>query len=81
MCLADVLPLFVVTDGIVTVLLWYLLEWQMFCQVVDVITTVVIVAFWAGVIAKEADGIATIFNSSCYGSCYCQGGCFYYHCM
>ena len=38
MRLTDVLSLFVVSDGIATVLLWYLLEWQMFCQVVDVIT-------------------------------------------
>ena len=62
--LADVLPFFVVTDGIATVLLWYLLEWQMLCWVVDVVTTVVIVAFWADVIAKVADVIATIFSSS-----------------
>ena len=72
--LADLLPFCVVTDGIATVLLWHLLEWQMLCQVVDVVNTVVIVAFWADVIAKVADVIATIFNSSCYGSSCCLGG-------
>ena len=72
--LADVIPLFVVTDGIATVILWSLLEWQMLCQVVDVVTTVVFVAFWTDVIAKVADVIATIFDSSCFGSCCCQGG-------
>ena len=29
-----------------------LLEWQMFCLVVDVVTTVVTVTFWADVVAK-----------------------------
>ena len=40
--------------------MWYLLEWQMLCYVVDIVTTFVIVAFWADVIAKVADVIATV---------------------
>ena len=62
------------TDVIATVLSWYLLEWQMLCQVIDVVTTVVIVAFLADVIAKVAGVIATMYNSSCFGRCCCQGG-------
>ena len=67
--------IFIVTDGIATVC-YYGIYWdgRCYCQVVDVVTTVVIVAFWADVIAKVADVIATIFNSSCFGSCCCQGG-------
>ena len=45
-------------------LLWYILEWQMLLPVVGVVTTIVIVAFWADVIAKVADVIATISDSS-----------------
>ena len=43
--LTDVFATFVVAEGIATVLLWYLLEWQMWCLVGDVVTTFVIVAF------------------------------------
>ena len=53
--LADVLPIFVVTDGIATIFGRCYAKW--WC------TSVVVVAFWADVIAKLAYVIATKFDS------------------
>ena len=59
------LPYFGVTDGIATIFGRCCANW--WC------TTIVVVAFLADVVAKMADGIATILMVT-FGSCCCQGG-------
>ena len=67
--------IFVATDVIATVCC-YGIYWdgRCYCQVIDVVTTIIIVAFWADVIAKVADVIATVCDSSYFGRSCCQGG-------